>query len=685
MQVYRPKNLFAGHLFFYLNALILLLTAASVWAQSVPGSFTDFEELSLESLLNIKIEVAAKSAQTAAEAPSIVSVITRQEIELYGARDLADILSWIPGFEMGIDVESLIGIGFRGIWFHEGKGLLQINDMPLNDRSYGNTNLIGTIPAEMIERVEVLRGPGSALYGGFAEVSVVHIITKKEWQSDGIRLNGRLGSVDGEAAQALNVGFKSGSDKLRLSGDIGYSSRPLSARTYTDFLGGSMPTGNDNSFRRWRHISLNGQAGNLTVRYFRDAQEFNTQDGYVGIFPRVNDLPSEEGYHYTESAALNYAVKISPRLTVTPMLEYIDGNNIFVPTYPGINSGGAYVNSAMSNRRYRGEMTITYQPGEKGELRIGGGYIRNEVENTLLDGSPGLYGHSAADTVHHRSDESVYAYGQYLHHFGTLRATVGGRYEQTDFGDAFAPRVGLTHARGRWNAKLLYGQAFRIPALWQAYSLYLTYSGDLKPEKTATLEAELGCQISSSLAARLNIFDIAITDPIVYIGSAIAYYNYGEMHSYGFEGELRWQRGGWGGFVNMSYAKPGNETTGDFLSVDKEKFLGLAPLKLNAGAYTRLGDFRLAPTVQLLSKRTAQSQDYATGATNGAWDNTDYDPIALCNLNITWQTPWPDVQLQAAAHNLFAADFKVLQPYYGGHAPMPVWDREISVRLTVQR
>jgi len=69
-------------------------------------------------------------------------VFNRTDIEAYGARDLADILRYVPGFELGVDVLSLVGTSFRGIWAYEGKILLMINGLTVNDYAYGNVLLI---------------------------------------------------------------------------------------------------------------------------------------------------------------------------------------------------------------------------------------------------------------------------------------------------------------------------------------------------------------------------------------------------------------------------------------------------------------------------------------------------------------------------------------------------------------
>jgi len=136
-------------------------------------------EGSLEDLLGITSTIAAKRELTARESPGIVSLISRDEIEKSGARDVEEILSLlVPGFAFGVDVEGIVGIGSRGIWGHEGKVLMMMDGVPLNEEVFSTTQFGQHYPAEMVERLEVIRGPGSVIYGGYAMIGVINIISR---------------------------------------------------------------------------------------------------------------------------------------------------------------------------------------------------------------------------------------------------------------------------------------------------------------------------------------------------------------------------------------------------------------------------------------------------------------------------------------------------------------------------
>src|SRR5262249_41149239 len=102
----------------------------------------DIRELSLEALLNSEIDVATIKAQPTRETAGIVTMITREEIVNSGARDLTDVLAMVPGFAFAVDVQGTVDIGVRGNWGHEGKTLLLVDGLEMNELLY-STNALG--------------------------------------------------------------------------------------------------------------------------------------------------------------------------------------------------------------------------------------------------------------------------------------------------------------------------------------------------------------------------------------------------------------------------------------------------------------------------------------------------------------------------------------------------------------
>ena len=339
-----------------------------------------------------KVVIATQREQTPEQAPSIVSVVTRHDIEAYGARDLADILRLVPGFEFGVDVDGLVGLSDRGIWVHEGKVLLMVNGIVQNDFGYGNYNFFGSIPASIIEKVEIIRGPGSAMYGGFAEVSVINVITHQAEHLNGMRASADIGTMgNGGSSRFGNISYGSAKNDVRMAAHVGYGVQPLSERDYTDFFGNRISLGEKNSFREWQHIIVDASAHNLSLIYHRSSLTYLGQDGFTTIFQPVNGIPQERLQDFVDTFQLKYKQALSDRLTLEPLFEYNRGSTIAAAVLPAGQVSGALEDLGASDAtRYRGQLLATYDHPAIGQMTLGGGYIWDGIENVARDGTPGL-------------------------------------------------------------------------------------------------------------------------------------------------------------------------------------------------------------------------------------------------------------------------------------------------------
>jgi len=153
---------------------VVLLATASLLAQQ---QTKDLGEASLEELANITVYTASRHIQKATEASSSVTVITRDEIQKYGYRTLADILRSVRGFDITYD-RNFTYAGVRGInrpETYNSRVLLLIDGHRINNNIYEQAMLGTEFPLDvaLIERVEVVRGPSSSLYGTSALFAVI--------------------------------------------------------------------------------------------------------------------------------------------------------------------------------------------------------------------------------------------------------------------------------------------------------------------------------------------------------------------------------------------------------------------------------------------------------------------------------------------------------------------------------
>jgi len=193
------------------NFAIAILALAAALPDRARADDDDLAALSLEELL--QISVATRTAISERESPGIVSVVTRDEIRDSGARDIDDVLRNMPGFDFGVDYYGTVGMAFRGVWGIEGKVLLLMDGIPLNELYY-NSALIGNrIPMDQVERIEIIRGPGSVMYGGAAEAAVVNIITESGARTNGVRATAQYGQLEhsyGRQTLSFSYGDKFG-------------------------------------------------------------------------------------------------------------------------------------------------------------------------------------------------------------------------------------------------------------------------------------------------------------------------------------------------------------------------------------------------------------------------------------------------------------------------------------------
>ena len=182
----------------------LVLLPIVTWAADSPTASAQTPpptEISLEELLKMEIpivEAASKYKQKITEAPASVTIIGADEVKKYGYRTLADILRSAPGLYVSYDRNySFLGVRGFSLGDYNNRVLLLVDGHRLNN-SLSDSAFIGTefpLDVDLIERVEIIRGPGSSLYGNNAFFGVINVITRK-----GRDMAGTGGEVSGEVA-----------------------------------------------------------------------------------------------------------------------------------------------------------------------------------------------------------------------------------------------------------------------------------------------------------------------------------------------------------------------------------------------------------------------------------------------------------------------------------------------------
>lgn len=664
-----------------------------LWADTPPPT-------ALDDLLDTKVQIATRRVQTQEEAPSIVSVITRADIERYGWRELADILRALPGFDFANDGTALIGLGVRGIWAHEGKALIMVNGVTVSPLHNGNLNYYGNLPSEFIESVEVIRGPGSAIYGQFAGAAVINIKTRSALGQEGGRFTLRgttLGSGDHGGGGYLTASgqFTNG---VGLSLSAGYQASPFSVQPYVDTLLTQKSFSQDkgNTRRETTYVMGEVRARGVEVQFLRSAfQSAQVDGGGAGVRdPAIGDLPLgtlSTGSRVVQGFKVLRSFNLREHFALDAWVEALQNTGGAI--YPQARVGSGVNHSGTNRERFTGDLALRWEPSFPATLLVGGGFIRDWERSVNLQNQGGLRDPLDPTKLLTQQDlNTQYGYFQYTQQLAAFGLTAGARYEDNAIGHAFAPRLGLTYVLGPFNAKLLYGEAFREPTLFQTYSTFFAFRGYVKPELIRSREVEFGWRFSPNILGKVNFYRMSTTRAISTFldtnGSAYIE-NAGSTHTRGMEASLEAKQADWGGFANLSYVKPEGENDPFFLASNGNDFLALAPIKVNVGAYLRWGPLQVAPSLLYTSARQNQTARSAqSGLRSGGSlmpqivESEAYPARLLCNLSVIWRNCLgKDTEARFVGNNLFNATYPVLQPYYGAHAPLPTHDRRFTADL----
>lgn len=677
--------------------LFLGLVPLQLLAQT-PQSEEDAGLNFVKQLLNTQVTIASRLPQAQEKAPSVVSVITRDDIEHFGWRDLIDILRTVPGFDFANDGTNLIGLSVRGVWAHEGKALLLVDGVPMSPFHNGNVNYYGNFPAALIQRVEIIRGPGSAIYGQFAGTTVIEVTTRSIEDPEGGRFTARgitMGSGNSGGGAFLEAtGRIGGEGKIALS--VGYQSSPFSNQNYVDtnYTGKVIPMAGGEGQRQVTFLAADLLLGGTRIHLVRNEPLLN-QSPNNGSGPNV---PPPEGIpggafmaaaRIIQGVTVQHETALNSEWTLLPRLDVVQntGGSVIpaAPASSGVN------NSGTSRERITGELGLRWHPSWPAVFLVGGGVFRDFERSINVKNLGGMLDpedstHRLAQVIWH----TRYAFTQYTQQIDNFGFTVGGRYENNPIAHAFAPRLGLTYTDDPFNIKLLYGEAFRVPTIFQTYSTFFDFRGYLKPELIRTTELEFGWKFRPNLRAHLNLFHLSVTQTISFGADPAGFYiqNFGKFQTSGIEGGMEWRETNFGGYLNFSTDKPSSDSDPYFLSPNHGQSLAVSPVKANLGAYFRMGNFTLSPSLFYGSSRQAQSPASANAPADAGGlmpvlaETVTFPAKLTFNLAASWTNLRPGMDLRLSLQNLTNAHTPLLQAYYGGHSALPAFDRRATLDLT---
>jgi outer membrane cobalamin receptor len=641
---------------------MLTLLALPLAAQAPPAALSPEEELL--ALLNTPVTVASRKAMTSRESPGVVSVVTREEILAAGARDLIDVLALVPGFEMGVDVNGVTGPSMRGIWAYEGKILLLWDGVEMNDTIFGNIALGNHFPVDQIKRVEIIRGPGSVTYGGFAEVAVIQVTTLQAEDLNGAAAGVGYGrGQDGTLHTQVHAlyGWKGEGSAFTIAAFGGGGDR--STQPYTDATGQTYSM-KGNSAAEPFLVNLGVKAGGFQLRAIVDNYQMKQRDSFgVSLGHSVNER------FVSHNLDLRYEFKLGEGFSLTPYAVYRDQK----PFWMDAPDLGDVLN--VWALREKAGVTAGWLPNKNLDLQLGYEFTRDRgtvnprgtVLNTLVNGK---------DSITY-DDHAVFAQAQYQ---GVVNLTLGARFEHhSEAGNAFVPRFALTKVVGQWHFKFLAAQSFRTPNIFN-FNLPLTLGTAIQPEKTTSFELETGYQFGAGILS-VNLFDMKVNKPLVFAALSATeqgYVNQGSVETKGFE--LQYQTRLTWGFVNVSYDYHRMDNQVPYWSVpgDDSQSLGLPNQSASLLVGIKLGQgWSLNPNLHYQGER---SGNFFGGAAQGVILQKRSADLVLGGTLVYNRGP---VTASLGVFDAGNRQVPFLQPYNGGHTPLPGTGRELMAKLKV--
>jgi outer membrane receptor for ferrienterochelin and colicins len=470
-------------------ALLILLIPSPVTAKNAESP-DKLKELSLEQLMNIEVDTvygAARYEQKTTDAPSSVSIVTSADIKKFGYRTLADILRGVRGFYIRNDRNySYVGVrGFGRTGDYNTRICVQIDGHRINDGLYDEA-LVGeefALDVDLIDRVEIIRGAGSSLYGSNAFFAVINIITRKGKDVDGLEVSGSAGSYYSYKGR-MTFGKTLGNGLDVVVSGSWFDSRGHRSLYYREYDSPSTNNGiarnadRENSYNFFTNLSYK----DLSLQGAYVSREKIVPTGSYGVdFNNARNRTTDTlGY-----VNLKYEHSFTDIVDVTARLYY-DRSRY----------KGDYIYSGVLNRDYGysdswgSEVVFRKKLFDNNTIVVGGeyiGYIRQDQKN--YDENPySLY----LDDRRHSQKWGVFIQDEFAIH-RSLSLIAGMRYDRAEKDDALSPRVGLIYKPfDKTVFKLLYGHAFRAP---NAYELYYNDSGstskanpNLKAETIRTYE-----------------------------------------------------------------------------------------------------------------------------------------------------------------------------------------------------
>jgi outer membrane receptor for ferrienterochelin and colicin len=547
-------------------SLILIISSVQIKGQTDTSAVNELFRMDLQDLLNQKVVTASKFSQNSSDAASSIGVITREDIKQFGYNTLGEALNSQRGMYLSND-KNYLYVGSRGFsrpTDYNNRIIVMIDGHILNEVVYGSAfmgNEMG-INLDNIERIEIIRGPGSSVYGSGSMLNTINLITKKGSETNGVSLSTAMGSYGKKDASVI-YGKKINKTDISLSGKGGLYKGENYYFSELNTPESNFGRSDGNDWERYIGFQTAVTNGNFKLSSGYSARTKGIPTGAFNTdFTR--DVESTDKRFYIETSFRKNLIKNNSLLF---RLFYDD--YLYSGSYP---TAGSDSFDASKGRWAGGEVQYYFEAGKRNIIITGFEYksvFGNDYRE--WDNNTSYFKVNVPF-----SSYSLYAQDQFKI-IKNLHLTAGIRFDQYSiFGHALSPRLAMIYKYSSSSSlKLLYSEAFRIPNLYESNYKSLNshkINPDIRSERIRTIEFAWAHKISDSFIGNLSVYRFTtynLIDQIIDASDGLTQFrNIGKATGTGAEYEFRYKNlsNSGSGFLNFTLQRTMDNNTAETLS-----------------------------------------------------------------------------------------------------------------------
>ncbi|MEE4198630.1 MAG: TonB-dependent receptor [Bacteroidales bacterium] len=704
------------------NKLFILFIIALGWSMDALAQEPDtlsasrLFELSLEDLMNVEIVSAVRQNQNIIDAPSIVSVITSNQIKERGYSSLEEAINNIAGLDIITD-HFQPNLGIRGIngGVRSYSRLIKvmIDGQNISFRSNADNYLgLSLIPIEAIEKIEIIRGPNSAIYGKNAFLGVINIITRKGKDIRTNRVSHFLGTTNNNSSFGLSTligGAKNNFDFLFAStyAQLDYAGlKPHAIPEQNTYITNDVSQRNE-SVPMGVYVKMNYETENWGKFTFDMVNQKIDSDAEFADWGAINQNNRISLFNSFER--LQYSKELWEKLSADFSFTHSVGKPISNETFDDDTDPTDWIERELKYNSYDVSGNFTYFFDDINLVSLGIDFTSDihDHQKFYTRNTSGLKSLNPGGTEGEKIFTNLGIFIQMivnpakffnLSFLEELTFTGGYRYDMHNiYGNVLTYRfAAVYHLNKDLSTKLMYGTSFNAPSSTQLYTNYISPGGfvgnpELKPERARTLDWALMGKITENINFSTNLFYTEIEDKIEYLLpygqiSNITAGNISNIYSGGFEAEVNVNHKNNKSYLNYSYQKSILEKSDPIRSTIKVNTALYPSHMIKLGNTLQIPDYYLNINLEarFISSRIASDQN------NFIYDPIDYttnrytlDPYYIVDLSISST----DLEIIKNSKSRFILKFENLldyKYYFPGfnHYDIPALGRSVCFRFT---